>query len=663
MFDCSFVHSNARLCAVSSCHFEVHPSHFASSSGGALRAYGVARLESVVDIVTPGDTCAAPGAAVRLPAWMQAHVSSSRADVHALHALPAAPVVAAHAVIAQLSGAFECAALDAATVLRQLPALTLFTGAVFAVRLHSALCVFRVLSLAPSSPASLAPQTVLSLRAVAEHATPVDRAIHALTAAASELLDAVTARLGSAVPAQLRSASAVLLTGARGSGKSRVLALLREALDARGVGVRSFSAVDLAMRREDELLRDFTDRSDAALVVAIDDLFAADDAAVWRALSRAATAAAARATQWCAVIASTHASLPRELAGATVLLRKPTLDGALLDSLPVLVRGLPPDVAARATALAADQLRRQRDDRGLGGHDLVGAVRRALLTSSPSSSSSQALTGGAAPAQATDSFDALPGYDAVKAELRELLVWPLLHRDALERLGVTPARGVLLEGPSGCGKTMMANALLQSLPFAVFAVKASDLLSRYLGGTERAIRELFARARRVAPSVVWLDEIDVLGASRDQDGGDDGGGGGGGDAIGRRTLSALLAELDGVSERDGVLILAATSRLSHVDSALLRPGRFDRVLRVPLPTHADRVAILASRLRRAPASRVTAEQIERIAALTDGRTGADLAALHREAAFAALHDAGAGAEHAVIDEQHLIRACATLSTT
>ncbi len=585
---------------------------------------------------------------------MQAHVSSSaHADVHALHALPAAPVTATHAVIAQLSGAFECAELDVATVLRQLPALALFAGAVFAVRVHSALCVFRVLSLAPCSPASLAPQTVLSLRAVAEHATPADRAIHALTAAASELLDAVTARLGSAVPAQLRSASAVLLTGARGSGKSRVLALLREALDARGVGVRSFSAVDLAMRREDELLRDFTDRSDAALVVVIDDLFASDDAAVWRALSRAATAAAARATQWCAVIASTHASLPRELAGATVLLRKPTLDGALLDSLPVLVRGLPPDVAARATALAADQLRRQRDDRGLGGHDLVGAVRRALLTSSTSSSSSSSP-----PAQVIDTFDTLPGYDAVKAELCELLVWPLLHRDALQRLGVTPARGVLLEGPSGCGKTMMANALLQSLPFAVFAVKASDLLSRYLGGTERAIRELFARARRVAPSVVWLDEIDVLGASRDQDGGDDGG-----DAIGRRTLSALLAELDGVSERDGVLILAATSRLSHVDSALLRPGRFDRVLRVPLPTHADRVAILASRLRRAPASRVTADQIERIAALTDGRTGADLAALHREAAFAALHDAGAGAEQAVIDEQHLIRACATLGTT
>jgi SpoVK/Ycf46/Vps4 family AAA+-type ATPase len=154
----------------------------------------------------------------------------------------------------------------------------------------------------------------------------------------------------------------------------------------------------------------------------------------------------------------------------------------------------------------------------------------------------------------------------------------------------------------------------------------------------------------VAPSVVWLDEIDVLGASRDQ--GDDSSGGG--DAVGRRTLSALLAELDGVCDRDGVLILAATSRLSHVDSALLRPGRFDRVLRIPPPTHADRVAIVASHLRRAPASRVTADDVERIAALTDSQTGADLAALHREVAFAALQDAGDAPERATIEMRHFL---------
>jgi SpoVK/Ycf46/Vps4 family AAA+-type ATPase len=167
---------------------------------------------------------------------------------------------------------------------------------------------------------------------------------------------------------------------------------------------------------------------------------------------------------------------------------------------------------------------------------------------------------------------------------------------------VASARGVLLHGPSGCGKTLLARTLLAALPCAVFAakgyaccaelrfatnaVRSSDLLSRYLGGTEKAIRELFARARRAAPSVVWLDEIDALAASRaDVDDESDG-------ALARRTLSALLAELDGVGGREGVLVLAATSRLALVDSALLRPGRFDRLLLVPPPDRDDRREVI-----------------------------------------------------------------------
>lgn len=629
--------------AVGSSGIRVHPAH---CRAGQLRAFSFAQLRSatsttrrIVDQVVPD--AAVPHGTVRLPIWMQVYDIDIGAGVVVV-ARQQSTTQAEHLILAQHGGAYECGGdmmhsdedVVCECICRQLAGIVVARDTVFALNVRGCQCVFVVHAIDRDTASTVHRKTVVSLRAPHELAPSRARRVGALTLYADELLRAVVARFAlKAVPSTLRSCGIILVSGARGSGKSTVLALLRDALDARSTPVRCFDGVDCAGRTEDALVREFSTRDGdtASLVVIVDDLFAAADAPVWRALARASSSH--QQSQWCAVVASTHFSVPSELVGATVALRAPMIDAVLGDSLPALTAALPPLAARRAVAHASDQLRRQRDDRGRGGHDLVSAVRRAALFASADSDTSAATTTATA-TTTSDALDCVPGYVELKAQLRELLVWPLQHHDAMTRLGVTPARGVLLEGPSGCGKTLLATALLQSVPFAVFAVKASDLLSRYLGGTERSIRELFARARRAAPSVVWIDEIDVLAARREHESGD-----GGDDALSRRTLSALLAELDGVGERDGVVILAATSRLAHIDAALLRPGRFDRVLHVGAPSLADRVAIVAHYVARAPASRLSADDIERVAAQTDGRSCAELAALHREAAFAALRDA------------------------
>lgn len=623
--------------AVGSTGIRVHPAH---CRAGQLRAFSFVELRSassttrrIVDEVVPD--AAVPRGTVRLPVWMQVHDIDIGAGI--VQQSPTRPTE--RLIVSQLSGAYECGGdmmhgdedVMCECICRQLAGVVVARDSVFALNVRGCQCVFLVHAVDRDTACTVHRTTAVSLRAPHELVPSRARRVGALRLYAEELLDAVVARFAlKAVPSALRSCGIVLVSGARGSGKSTVLALLRDALDARAVQVRCFDGVDCAGRTEDALVRKFSTRDGdiASLVIIVDDLFAAADAPVWRALARASSSH--QQSQWCAVVASTHFSVPSELVGATVALRAPMIDAVLGDSLPALTHALPPIAARRAAAHASDQLRRQRDDRGRGGHDLVSAVRRAALFASADSDLSATTN----TTTSLDALDSVPGYVELKAQLRELLVWPLQHHDAMARLGVTAARGVLLEGPSGCGKTLLATALLQSVPFAVFAVKASDLLSRYLGGTERAIRELFARARRAAPSVVWIDEIDVLAARREHEAGD-----GGDDALGRRTLSALLAELDGVGERDGVVILAATSRLAHIDAALLRPGRFDRVLHVGAPSLADRAAIVAHYVARAPASRLSADDIERVAVQTDGRSCAELAALHREAAFAALRDA------------------------
>ncbi|KAK9825828.1 hypothetical protein WJX81_000622 [Elliptochloris bilobata] len=227
-------------------------------------------------------------------------------------------------------------------------------------------------------------------------------------------------------------------------------------------------------------------------------------------------------------------------------------------------------------------------------------------------------------------WDDVGGLAGVKQRLREAVEWPQRHPDALERLGARAPRGVLLYGPPGCSKTLLARAVAAESRLNFLAVKGPELLSKYVGDSEKAVAALFARARAAAPAIVFFDEIDGLAGMRGE------GGGGAAAAAGDRVLAQLLTEMDGLQARGGVVVLAATNRPDRLDAALLRPGRFDRALRVPPPDQEGREAILAVHTRRTPLAPDV--DLVALAASTPGYTGADLAAVVREAALAALQE-------------------------
>ena len=216
-------------------------------------------------------------------------------------------------------------------------------------------------------------------------------------------------------------------------------------------------------------------------------------------------------------------------------------------------------------------------------------------------------------------WDDVGGLDAVKRELRQAAEWPLLHPELLRGLGARPAKGILLHGPPGTGKTMLARALASQAGVNFVSIKGPALLSKYLGESERSIREVFKKARLAAPCVLFFDEIDALGARRaDMHG-----------SAGRQLINQFLAELDGIkSDNEGVLVLGATNAPWHVDDAFRRPGRFDRVIFVPPPDPPARAEILRLHLRRRPQEQV---DLDALAARTDGFSGADLQAVVDEA--------------------------------
>ena len=234
------------------------------------------------------------------------------------------------------------------------------------------------------------------------------------------------------------------------------------------------------------------------------------------------------------------------------------------------------------------------------------------------------------------------GLERAKSLLREALEWPLLHRELFDAAGVRPLKGILLTGPPGCGKTLLAQAAASAIQVNFISVKGPALLSKYVGESERAVREVFRKAKQAAPCLVFFDEIDALVPRR---------GGGGSDAhVSERVVGQFLAELDGVEKLTGVLILAATNRPDIVDPALLRPGRFDVVVEIPLPDEQERLAILHVQVRGKPVSQEV--RLEAIAANTAGRTGADLGAICHHAALNAIRERveearGAKQEHSV----------------
>ncbi|KAH6571849.1 hypothetical protein BASA62_003686 [Batrachochytrium salamandrivorans] len=230
---------------------------------------------------------------------------------------------------------------------------------------------------------------------------------------------------------------------------------------------------------------------------------------------------------------------------------------------------------------------------------------------------------------AASSWDAVGGLEDVKRQLRQAVEWPIRHRDTFQRLGLRPCRGILMYGPPGCSKTTLAKAVASTAMASFFTINGASLYSAYLGDSERIVRSLFQRARSASPSVVFIDEIDTIVGKRSM------GTSGSSDAVQERILSSLLNEMDGIETAKDVLVLAATNRPDMIDEALLRPGRFDRIIYVPPPPDtASRVEILRIYTRGMPLDNTV--DLAQVAERCDMYTGADIKGLCREAALCAI---------------------------
>ncbi|POY72553.1 hypothetical protein BMF94_4380 [Rhodotorula taiwanensis] len=225
-------------------------------------------------------------------------------------------------------------------------------------------------------------------------------------------------------------------------------------------------------------------------------------------------------------------------------------------------------------------------------------------------------------------FSDIGGQDHVKAKLKESVEWPLLHPDTFKRLGVRPPRGILLYGPPGCSKTLVAKALATEGGLNFIAVKGPEVFNKYVGESERAIREVFRKARSAAPSIVFLDEVDALAPAR---GSDESSG-----PTGDRVLMSLLTEMDGIEELNGVIVLAATNRPDVIDPALMRPGRLDRILYVSPPDLEARKQIFRNSFAKMAVNDDV--DIDELAELTEGCSGAECASVCQDAALEAMNE-------------------------
>jgi len=225
-------------------------------------------------------------------------------------------------------------------------------------------------------------------------------------------------------------------------------------------------------------------------------------------------------------------------------------------------------------------------------------------------------------------WDDIGGLDEVKQELRETVEWPLKYPDAFRRMGIKPPKGILLYGPPGCGKTLLAKAVATESEANFIYVKGPEVFSKWVGESEKAIREVFRKARMAAPCVIFFDEIDAIAPVRGFEYGDA--------AVTQRVVAQLLTEMDGIEKLEGVVVIGATNRPDILDPALLRPGRFDRIIYVPPPDLKARLEILKIHTRSMPLADDV--DLEELARRTEGYAGSDLEALCREAAMMALRE-------------------------
>ncbi len=208
--------------------------------------------------------------------------------------------------------------------------------------------------------------------------------------------------------------------------------------------------------------------------------------------------------------------------------------------------------------------------------------------------------------------------------IREMIELPLRHPELFERLGIEPPKGVLLHGPPGTGKTLIAKAVANETAANFYSISGPEIMSKYYGESERQLREIFEEARKSAPSIIFIDEIDSIAPKREETHGE----------VERRVVAQLLALMDGLEARGQVVVIGATNRVNALDPALRRPGRFDREIEIGIPDRDGREEILQVHTRGMPLAPDV--DLKEIADLTHGFVGADLAALCKEAAMHAL---------------------------
>ncbi len=223
-------------------------------------------------------------------------------------------------------------------------------------------------------------------------------------------------------------------------------------------------------------------------------------------------------------------------------------------------------------------------------------------------------------------WDDVGGLDELKDELREAVEWPVKHKEAYDYVDVEAPKGVLLHGPPGTGKTLIAKALAKMTESNFISIKGPELLSKWVGESEKGVREIFRKARQAAPCIIFLDEVDALVPRR--------GSGSSDSHVTENIVSQILTEIDGLEELHNVLIIGATNRLDIVDEALLRPGRFDRIIEVGNPDSKGRTHIFEIHTKKKPLENNV--NIKKLVEMTDGFSGAEIAAITNRAALVAL---------------------------